>query len=121
MQDRGDKIVTLAREILRADAVPVATKNAHVTLSFRTLCLVTVLAALGGSGATALVADMRRPLDQYEKTELDALVFYAARQKGIDESILRHEVLEKLKLASFGAMTERDFIQARAYLQSRAN
>ena len=123
MQDRGEKIVTLAREILRSDSaqtLPAATTT-HITMSFRMLCLVTVLTAIGSGAATGLIIEMKRPLNQYEKTELDALVFYTARQKGLNEDDIRREVLETVKVPSFSAMTERDFLTARTYLQNKAN
>jgi len=85
------------------------------------LCLATVLTAVGSSAVTAWIVETRRPLNHYEKTELDALVFYAARQKNRNEDDLRREVLSALKLQSFDAMTERDFIVARNYLQDQAN
>jgi hypothetical protein len=123
MQDRGEKIVSLAREILRSDEMPVLpeTSTAHITLSFKMLCLATVLTAVGSSAVTGMVIDMRRPLNHYEKTELDALVFYAARQKSLNEAGLRQDVLDKLNLPDFDTMTERDFILARSYLQDKAH
>ena len=124
MHDRGDKIVTLAREILRSDELPVLpteVTTTKITLSFRMLCLATVLTAVGSSAVTGLVIETRRPLNHYEKTELDALVFYAAHQKGLDQDNLRSEVLSALNLPSFDAMTEHDFIAARNYLQNKAN
>jgi hypothetical protein len=124
MQDRGDKIVTLAREILRSDELPALpqeeTNTTKITLSFKMLCLATMLSAAGSSAITGLVIETRRPLNHYEKTELDALVFYAARQNGLDEDHLRHEVLAMLKLSSFEAMTERDFMAARNFLHDKA-
>lgn len=123
MHDRGEKIVTLAREILRSDAAPVLPEppQTHITMSFRTLCLATVLTAVSSSAVTTLVIETRRPLNHYEKTELDALIFYTAKQKSLSEDDIRHEVLEKLKISSFDTMTETDFVAARTYLQNEAN
>ncbi len=124
MYDRGDKIVNLAREILRTDGVIEAApeKNTtRLTLTFKTLCLATVLTAIGSSAVTGWIVEARRPLNHYEKTELDALVFYAAHQKNLNEDDLRHEVLEKLNATNFDALTERDFVIARNYLQNKAN
>lgn len=123
MHDRGEKIVTLAREILRSDALPPPPEHSltRITLSFKTLCLATVLAAIGSSAITGLVIETHRPLNHYEKTELDALVFYTAHQKGLSEEDLRREVLDKLHITSFDAMTEQDFIKARDYLHGKVN
>jgi hypothetical protein len=108
---------------LRSDGLPQlpeAPRN-RITLSFKMLCLATVLTGLGSSMATGWMVEMRRPLNHYEKTELDALIFYAARQKGLAEEDLRREVLAKFGLPSFDAMTEGDFLTARSYLQNKAN
>jgi hypothetical protein len=122
MQDRGEKIVTLAREILRSDELALPKNSVtRITLSFKMLCLATILTGLGSSAVTGWIVEMHRPLNHYERTELDALVFYAAREKGLQEEDLRREVLAKLNLASFDAMTESDFIAARRYLQNKAN
>lgn len=123
MHDRGERIVTLAREILRSDELPKLPEPSitRITLSFKMLCLATVLTAVGSSAMTAMVVEARRPLNHYERTELDALVFYAARHKGLNEDELRREVLDKLNLPDFDTMTEHDFIVARDYLQVRAN
>ncbi len=123
MQDRGENIVKLAREILRSDQpakLPEASFTS-ITLSFKMLCLATVLTAVGSSAVTGWVIETRRPISHYEKTELDALVFYAARQKGLNEDDLRRDVLGKLSVTSFDAMSEHDFLLARSYLQGRAN
>lgn len=123
MQDKGDKIVSLAREILRADHAPPREEPGatRITLSFKMLCLATVLSAVGGSAVTGYVVETHRPLNRYERTELDALVFYIAHQQNIPEDDVRHDVLAKLQLASFDSMTERDFLTARTYLQNKAN
>jgi hypothetical protein len=123
MQDRGEKIVTLAREILRSDELPKLPESSigRITLSFKMLCLATVLTGLGSSAVTGWIVEMQRPLNHYERTELDALVFYAAREKGLKEEDLRHEMLAKLNLTGFDAMTEGDFLTARRYLQNKAN
>ena len=123
MHDRGEKIVTLAREILRSDELPQLPEAAttRITLSFKMLCLATMLTAVGSSAVTAWIVETRRPLNHYEKTELDALVFYTARQKNLSEDDLRRDVLAKFNLPSFDVMTERDFVMARNYLQDQAN
>jgi len=123
MEDRGEKIVTLAREILRNDELPnlPETPETHVTMSFKVLCLATVLTAAGSSAVTAWAVETRRPINHYEKTELDALVFYAARQKNVNESDLRRDMLAKLSVQSLDAMTEQDFTTARDYLQNKVD
>lgn len=121
MQDRGDKIVTLAREILRADSLPdlLAASPKRMTVSFKSLFLFSLLTAAGASTVTFWAADTQRPLNHYERTELDALVFYTAHQKNVGEDSVRTELLAKLKANSFNQLTERQFSEARRYLHSR--
>ena len=89
MSDRGDKIIHLASELLRADmCVPPLPAKSPASFSFRMLCLSSCLAALGGSAITAWNYQQLRPINRYERTELDALVFYASRVNGVDEEKL---------------------------------
>lgn len=121
MDDRGDKIINLAREMLRADVVFEAadTPAKPAAISFKMLCLATALTAFGSSAVTEWASEQRRPISRYEKTELDALVFYAARLKGLDEDDLRRDVENKFNVAALDDLTERDFPGARRYLQNR--
>jgi hypothetical protein len=117
--DRGDKIVQLAREMLRTDA-PLAlagVPSGSPAISFRMLCFASVLAALGGSFVTSMAAETHRPLNRYERVELDALVYYAAHQKNLDETVLRRDVQRNFGVSSFDDLTENNFQTARRYLQ----
>jgi hypothetical protein len=120
MNDRGEKIVNLAREMLRAEmTVDPPELAARVPISFKALCFTAILAALGGSAVTGWIGDARRPLTRYERVQLDALVFYAARQEGADEGALRREIENRVGASDFGDFTERDFRIARNYLQEK--
>lgn len=120
MDDRGEKIINMAREMLRSGVVAPPSSTDNKFLSFKALCLATALAAFSGSAVTAWACETRRPLNHYEKTELNALIFYAARLKGINEDILRRDVEDTIGVGSFDDMTQSDFNAARHYLQSRA-
>ena len=122
MEDRGEKIVFLARELLESSAIeaPVTKKTMTVTMTFRTLCFTTLLAAAGGNLISTYVHEHSRPLNRYEKIELQALVFYAAKTKALDEDLLRREVEQKVGIASFDDLTAKDFPVARRYLQEKA-
>ncbi|MDD3370905.1 MAG: hypothetical protein PHE27_03660, partial [Alphaproteobacteria bacterium] len=97
MEDTGEKIVFLARELLeaRVPEIPVAKKTTTITMTFKTLCFTTLLAAAGGTVISTYVQEHSRPLNRYDKIELQALIFYTSRIKNISEEILRQEV-EKL-------------------------
>ena len=116
MNDRGEKIINLAREMLRTDIEPSETRT---PISFKVLCLATMLTAFGSSAVTTWLNDARRPINRYEKTELKALIFYAARVKGIDEESLRQDVIQRFDIASLDDLTHRDFRDARNYLQDK--
>ncbi len=67
---------------------------------------------------TLWASETRRPLNHYEKVELNALLYYAAHTKTPDEKSLRRKVEEKLGVDNFDGMTERDYIVTRRYLQN---
>jgi hypothetical protein len=122
MEDKGEKIIFLARELLEADApeIPVVEKTSRVTMSFKTLCFTTLLAATGGNLISAYVHEQIRPLNRYEKTELQALIYYAAKIKNIDEDLLRQEVEKRVDVEHFDDITAKEFPAARRYLQEKA-
>ena len=92
MNERSEKIVTLAREMLRSGMPPMEPTRAQISMSFKVLCFSTMIAALGSSAVTAVSYEQKRPINHYEKTKLDALVFYTAHLKGMDEAILKQQV-----------------------------
>lgn len=123
MSDQGEKIVFLAREILNAGvATPVAApvKKGHITMSLKTLCLTTVLAAGVGATVVHLVHANDKPLSHYEKTELDALIFYAAKTKSLSETELRHAAAAKAGVRDLGDLTAANFASTRQFLQEQA-
>ena len=76
-----------------------------------------MLAAAGSSVVTDYIADARRPLNRYEKVELDALIFYAARIKNTDEDSIRREVESRTSVQDFADFTRRDYRMAQDYLR----
>jgi len=120
MDNRSDNIIGLAHEILRSNKLIEDMPEPKSTVTLKILCITSLLAAFGGSALTAWANETLRPLNHYEKTELEALIFYAARTKGTTEDTLRHEVVENVGVSSLDDMTEHDFHIARRYLQNRA-
>jgi hypothetical protein len=122
MEDKGEKIIFLAREILESDATPapVTKKTMSITMTFKTLCFTTLLAAASGDLISTYVHEQGRPLNRYERVELQALVFYTARTKNISEDILRTEVEKQVGIERFDDMTAKEFSAARLYLQEKA-
>lgn len=118
MNDRGEKIVALAREMLRTDVPEIAARPTP-GVSFKVLFLTTALAAAAGGAVTSTAYELKRPLNRYEKVELDALVFYAARLKGVSEDSLRHDVETHFSVESFNDLTAYDYRLARDYLRGK--
>jgi len=118
MTDRGEKIVSLAREMLRAD-MEVEPAPQKPSISFKVLCFATILSALGGGVVSGWIHEARRPLTRYERVELEALVFYAARQKNLDEKTLRQEIETRTGVSDFADLTETDYLNTKSYLQSQ--
>ncbi|MDD5586272.1 MAG: hypothetical protein PHY92_04860 [Alphaproteobacteria bacterium] len=121
MNDRGEKIISLAREMLRSEfPLPGAEtqdlKKAHISL--KTLCLTALLAAFGGATVAHVFDEARRPVSRYERVELNALLYYAARQKALDEESLRRDVVAKLALPGLEDISVYDFRRASDYLKS---
>jgi hypothetical protein len=135
MSDQDEKIVFLTRELLDTrlpvnasllDTAPqpgsAPYETTRVTLSFMTLCLTTFLASSGTNLITPCahengVLGKKRPLNRYEKVELEALILYAAKTKGLDEDNLRHDVETRIGVAHLHEITSADFAAARRYLQ----
>jgi hypothetical protein len=121
MDDRSEKIIAPTREIVRTNRMLESeTSSSNIAMSFKTLCLVTCLAAAGGSAIAEWQAWDNRPINHYEKTELNALIFYAARIKNVSEEALRQSVHAQFNLTTLDDVTERDFASVRRYLQDKA-
>ena len=78
------------------------------------------LAAFGGGFVTAWNSDLHRPLNRYEKTELEALIFYASHNKGYDEDALRKDIEAKFGITNLDDMNNAEFQRARLYLRQKA-
>jgi len=120
MNDRGEKIVALAYELLQSSPGASIDPTPKKAVSLTMLYLTAVLAGVGGAALTEFTHENLRPLNRYEKTELNALIYYAAHIKGIDEASLRAEIEQKFHLASFDDITQHEFTLTRRYLQEKA-
>lgn len=122
MEDKGEKIVFLARELLEAQAleIPLKKKTMNVTLTLKTLCFTTFLAAASGSVISTYVHEQNRPINKYEKIELRALIFYAAKLRNISEDILRQEVETRFDIGGIENITTKEFPEVRRFLQEKA-
>lgn len=122
MDDRGEKIVTLARAVLHSGC-PEDVVHHHDTPSndkpFKALCVTALLAAIGSSAITSWADEQNRPISHYEMVEIDALVFYAARQNFMDETSLRQEVTAALNIPNMKVMNVSEYSEVRDYLRNK--
>lgn len=123
MQDRGVTIVKLAEELLHHHAVgstPISHRTPSRAKTPATLCLAAMLfSAASGSAITYALGESFRPINRYEKVELDALIFYASRVKSLNEADLRRDLQDRFDLLSLDDMTAEDYRKARDYLREK--
>jgi hypothetical protein len=123
MDDKGEKIIFLARELLESgmEFPPApAKKTTTITMTFKALCFTSLLAAGGSALVTNALREDVRPLNRYEKTEIKALIFYTTKTKGIDETALRQDIAAKWGTQNIDELTSADFPALRRFLQEKA-
>lgn len=124
MSDQGDKIIHLAREVLKngclgSEPAMSDERPEGRMLTVKATALAALLAAAGSASLTHLVEEARRPISRYERVEIEALVFYTSRQMAISEDTLRHEIRSFLSLNSLADITVHDYKRVRNYLWER--
>ena len=121
MNDQGALITRMATEMLKA-GVPMDYPDAPPpqSINLKTLYLTAIIAAAGGGFMTTELQNRDRPVSRYEKIEIEALIFYTAQTKGIDQTQLRHEVEQKTGVSSLNDLTSAEFPAVRRYLQEKA-
>ena len=124
MQERGATIIKMAEELLRTGTLtPSSAAPApppRISAAVVVLILAVFLTAVASSAMTKWVLDGRRSIDRYERAELDALIFYIARTKGLDEKDLRQDIQTRLDIQELTDIKDRDFSVVRRYLQEKA-
>ncbi|MDD3183069.1 MAG: hypothetical protein PHD48_09745 [Alphaproteobacteria bacterium] len=126
MSDQGEKIIHLAREMLRENHemvphakfgnCPPTTKHA-VTLKIA--AITAIISAFGGASLASLVDEMRRPINRYEQVEIEALIFYAARQNALTKDAVKNETEKALALTSILDINAMDYRRVRDYLREK--
>jgi hypothetical protein len=120
MEDRGEKIVELARAILCSGDLDLTPRpHQFKTISVRTVCLAAFLSAFCGGSVMAYWNENHRPLDRYERVELEALVAYAAQQNRTSPDSIRYETQNAFVFSSFDDLTAADYEKVRDYLRDR--
>jgi len=123
MSDRNETIVRLASAILSAErntAPPspqgLAVLPSHKMIPVKTACLSALAAALGATSLAFFIQEASRPASRYEKVEIEALLFYTAQENHQEQTLLREEMVQRLTVKDFDAMTAYDYRRARTYL-----
>ncbi len=121
MNDRGENIVRLAKEILsdQPHALAARETRGHTPISLTTFLVVVVITALTSSLITSYANDRQRPLTRGEKVELEALIYYAAHQKSLNEGALRTEIQDKLHINSLDDLTSQQFLSIQRFLRDK--
>lgn len=129
MSDDSDKIIYLAHEMLRQttghddpsyqNASDGKNEGSFDKKTLKTVCLTAACAAIGSVALTHYIGETHNPITRYERVELDALVFYAARQEQINEQLLRQQLQDVLALASLQDLSKKDYRRIRNYLWQR--
>lgn len=114
MDDRSEKIVSLAREIMHKPEAAML-RQGHYNLT--TVVLAAMLGAASAGTGTAILAEHYRPLNHYEKIELKALIHYVAQMRRINRAVLKAEFLTQFGIHSLNELTHAQMQAARNYLQ----
>jgi hypothetical protein len=122
MDDRGEKIVNMARAMLQQPdtAIAHAAMTAHHhRYSWKAVALAAMLAAAGTGATISWVAEQRRPLNHYEKVELIALLHYAAISAQHNEQSLREDLCNLFAIDKIDELSQSQFNEAKQYLQNK--
>lgn len=123
MTDRGEMIVRLAQALLDAEkggTTPhgnLSARKPPACKGLRLLCLTAFLSGCCGAFLSHFVSERYRPVNRYEQTEIDALLFYAAQSHGDDPDVLARHLSSSLKLSSLRNISVADYIRVREKLR----
>lgn len=111
--DRSEKIITLARTMLQQPP-PEPTQ----TYSLKTMVMVALLSAGTAGVGSALTVEHYRPLNRYERTELRALIFYAAKTHHLESTVIEKDFYLQFAVQSLDELTQSQLQEARQFLQN---
>ena len=124
MSKQGDKILSLTQMILQNSKILVTrTASTHMTPqansnsgTIKALCLAALVAATGNKALTRIPSEMNRPVNRYERTEIKALVFYAAQKLGDSETDITLRMMNDLGYVHTDDLTTADYRKIREYM-----
>lgn len=110
--ERSEKIHTLAKTLVEQSR-----PAAQQSYSLKTMALMALLSAGAASGVSVVAVEHYRPLNHYEKTELRALLHYAAKMRLQPVAALEADFLAQFAAVSLDDLTLAQMDAARRYLQ----
>jgi hypothetical protein len=110
--DRSDNIINLARGMIERNDL-----GQNSGYSLKTVALAALLSATAAGGLTASLVERARPLNHYEKTEIKALIAYAASQSREPAAMLQDELFSRFEVHSFDEFASGQMKEIRRYLR----
>lgn len=123
MLDRGEKVVRLARELLRSEILcdaPNRAAHERKTFSYKNGVLAFLFGIALGAMAMSCLRYAARPMDGNERMQIEAFLLYASHQTGLPAQAVENDMLYALARRSVQDLTHADFTVARDYLLKRA-
>ena len=123
MDQRDDKIVWLAQAMMRSSAGAAQGQKAAprtYPMTVPMLAATALLSAAGGGAAAAAITELNRPINRFEQVEIEALVFYVARQKQQTEQAVRSSLRQTFGMAETDHLNVGEFQRVRNYLRRSA-
>ncbi|MGE4351028.1 MAG: hypothetical protein AB7E52_02445 [Bdellovibrionales bacterium] len=125
MSDQGEKIIHLAREMLRDGREPENKSykesicESHNLFTLKAAALTAMIASFGSASVTHLIDEIRRPMNRYERVEIEALLFYAAKQRAMSQAEIAKQIEKHLSLTSIMDSCALDYKRIRDYLREQ--
>lgn len=123
MSDQSEKIIHLAREMLRDGNDQATTRtNAFESqrrTSIKAAAFTALLTAFGSASLTHFVDEMRRPINRYERIEINALIYYAARENARTVADIQNDLERDLAVTSLEALSAAEYRRVRDYLRDK--
>ena len=123
MSEQADKIIRLAREMLRDNNDNVTFRDDGKAVKrltgIKVAAFTALLAAFGSASLTHMIDEMRRPINRYERVEIEALIFYAAREQARSIHDIQNEIEQDLALSSINGISAADYRRIRDYLRKK--
>lgn len=126
MGDHQEKIVALASELLRernlcaVPRIPSAKQTAkEKSFALKAACMAALISASGAFLGTSFYHEMSRPINRYERVEIEALLFYTSRETRINQKEIKKQMQKALDLPSLQDLSAMDHRRIRDYLWTR--